>query len=142
MFAIDVEHSRVLEWSAALGTWSMLDPGATIADPALAVPLPIETLIREGKTDDAVQRALAAKGNPVLESIKATSRAEGMKDGMADGIRRGTAGAVVAVLEARGMVLERSERDRLLDEQDLARLERWIARAIACASVDELLAEP
>ena len=142
VFAIDVEHSRVLEWSAALGTWSMLDPGATIADPALAVPLPIETLIREGKTDDAVQRALAAKGNPVLESIKATSRAEGMKDGMADGIRRGTAGAVVAVLEARGMVLERSERDRLLDEQDLARLERWIARAIACASVDELLAEP
>ncbi|TMQ23528.1 MAG: Uma2 family endonuclease [Deltaproteobacteria bacterium] len=134
VFAIDVERARVLEWSAALGTWSMLDAAATIADPALAVPLPIETLIREGKTDDAVMRALAAKHNPVLETIKASSRAEG--------IGRGKAEAVVAVLEARGVPLDPAARDRILGEQDLARLERWIVRAIACASAAELLAGP
>ena len=138
VFAIDVERARVLEWSAALGTWSMLDAAATIADPALAVPLPIETLIREGKTDDAVQRALAAKHNPVLETIKASSRAEGREEG----IGRGKAEAVVAVLEARGVPLDRGDRDRILGEQDLARLERWIVRAIACTSAAELLAEP
>src|SRR5215831_4299942 len=33
VFAIDVERSRALEWSAALGTWSLLDPAGQITDP-------------------------------------------------------------------------------------------------------------
>jgi hypothetical protein len=41
------------------------------------VALPIDALIRDAKADDAVQRALDAKRNPVLEAIKARSRAEG-----------------------------------------------------------------
>jgi Uma2 family endonuclease len=134
VFAIDVDRSRALEWSSALGTWSLLDARDVITDPALAVPLPIETLIRDAKTDDAVIRALDAKRNPVLEAIKAKSTAEG--------ISRGRAEAVVAMLDARGVPLDRDERDQILGERDLARLDRWIARAIACASVAELIAEP
>jgi hypothetical protein len=80
VFAIDVERPRALEWSAVLGTWSLLDSGDVITDPALEVALPIEALIRDAKADDAVQRALDAKRNPVLEAIKARSRAE-RKDG-------------------------------------------------------------
>jgi hypothetical protein len=68
--------------------------------------------------------------------------AEGMRRGTAEGMRRGTAEAVVAVLAARGVPLDDGQRDRILDEQDLVRLERWITRALACASAAELLAEP
>jgi Uma2 family endonuclease len=137
VFAIDVERSRALEWSAVLGTWGLLDARGAITDPALAVPLPIETLIRDAKADDAVQRALAAKRNPVLEEIRAQTRAEGW----AKGIGRGKAEAIVAMLDARGIPPDRHERGQILEEQDPARLERWIVRAIACTSVAELLAE-
>jgi Uma2 family endonuclease len=129
VFAIDVERSRALEWSAALGSWSMLDATGHIIDPALEVPLPIEAMIHGAKADDAVVKALDAKHNPVLEAIRAESKAEGKAE------------AVVALLAARGVSLERVERDRILGERDLARLERWLARAISCTSVAELLAE-
>jgi hypothetical protein len=142
VFAIDVERSRGLEWSAGLGIWSVLDAGGVITDPALAVPLPIVELIRDTKADDAVIRALDVKGNPVLEAIKAKSKAEGMKERMEEGIRRGKAESVVAMLDARGIPLDRDERDQILGKRDLARLERWIAGAIACTSVAELLADP
>ena len=45
VFAIDVERSRALEWSAELATWRELDPAGHIDDPALEVPLPIEDMI-------------------------------------------------------------------------------------------------
>jgi Uma2 family endonuclease len=138
VFAIDVERSRALEWSAALGSWSMLDATGHITDPALEVPLPIAAVIHSAKADDAVARALAAKRNPVIESIRAESRAEGLAEGKAEG----KAEAIVALLAVRGVSLGRVERDRILGERDLARLERWLARAISCASVAELLADP
>jgi len=130
VFAIDVERSRALEWSAVLGTWSMLDAAGHITDPALEVPLPIEALIHSAKADDAVARALVAKHNPVIEAIRAEDRAQGKAE------------AVVALLAARGVSLDREEREQILGERDPARLERWIARAIACTSAAELLAEP
>jgi len=33
VFAIDVERTRALEWSASLGTWSMLDPSGVRCSP-------------------------------------------------------------------------------------------------------------
>jgi Uma2 family endonuclease len=157
VFAIDVERSRLLEWSAALGTWSLLDPEGHIVDPALEVPLPIEAVIHGAKADDAVQRALAAKRNPVLEAIraedraegkaegraegKAEGRAEGRAEGKAEGRAEGKAEAVIALLVARGVLPDSAERDMILGERDLARLERWIVRAVACTSVADLVAE-
>ena len=134
VFAIDIERSRALEWSPALGTWSVLDAAGSIADPALEVPLPIAALIHDAKADDAVARALVAKHNPVIEEIRAEGFAEGTVAGLAE--------AVLAVLAARGMPPDREQRDQILGERDPARLERWIARAIACRSVAELLAGP
>ena len=61
---------------------------------------------------------------------------------MDEGICRGKAEAVLAMLDTRGVPLDRDARDQILGERDLARLERWIARAIVCASAAELLAEP
>ena len=146
VFAIDVERSRALEWSAALGAWAMLDAAGHIVDPALEVPLPIDALIRRAKADDAVARALVAKHNPVFEAIRSDDRAEaeakGEAKGEAEGKAKGKAEAVVAVLIARGVSLDHRQRDQILGERDPARLERWIARAVACTSVAELLAEP
>jgi len=138
VFAIDVEHSRVLEWSAAQRKWSPLDSEGQITDPALEVALPIAALIHGAKVDDAMARALVAKRNPVIEEV----RAEGMRRGTATGMRRGTAGAVIAVLVSRGVSLDSEQRDRILNETDLARLERWITRALTCTSAAELLADP
>ncbi|HET7500751.1 MAG TPA: Uma2 family endonuclease [Kofleriaceae bacterium] len=138
VFAIDVVRSLAMEWSPALGTWSVLETGGVIADPALEVPLPIEALVHRAKADDALARALLAKHNPVLEAARAEERAEGKAEGRVEG----KAEAIVAVLAARGVPLDRAQRDRILGEQDPERLGRWIARAVACRSAAELLAEP
>ena len=138
VFAIDVKRSRMLEWSAARRTWCELDAAGLIVDPALAVALPIDALLHSAKADDAVARALVAKHNPVIEAARAEDRAEGIAQGMAQGLAQ----AIVGVLGARGVPLSRGERDRLLGERDVARLERWIAGAVTCGSAAELLAAP
>jgi hypothetical protein len=142
VFAIDIERSRALEWSAALGTWSVLDAADHIHDPALAVPLPIDSLIRSAKADDAVARALLVKRNPVLEAARAQERAEGKQEGLAEGLARGSAEALIAILHARGVALEATDRERILHERDLATLARWIALAATGADLAALLAEP
>jgi Putative restriction endonuclease len=130
VFAIDVEQSRALEWSVALGAWCELDAAGHIDDPALAVPLPVDSMIHAARADDAVARALLAKRNPVLEVVRASDRAEGRAE------------ALIAILAARGLSLDHAVRARILGERDLARLDRWIARALAGATTGELFTEP
>jgi hypothetical protein len=129
VFVIDVERSSVLEWSAALGTWRVLDSSGHIEDPALAVALPIETLIRNAKADDPVARALLAKRNPVLVQDRAEARAEGKAE------------AVIVLLTARGIAVDGATRERILGERDAQQLDRWVVRAASCATLAELLAE-
>ncbi len=64
---------RAFEWSGELGTWRLLDLAESIEDPALAVALPLEALVRAVKADDAIARALLAKRNPVLVAAFAES---------------------------------------------------------------------
>lgn len=134
VFAIDVERSRALEWSAELGTWRELDPAGHIEDPALEVPLPLEAMIHAARTDDAVQQALIAKGNPVLTAHVAKHREEAEAEGLA----RGKAEALLAVLAARGVAVGDAERQRILGERDPVQLDRWLARAVTCTEAAEL----
>jgi len=134
VFAIDVEHTRALEWSAALGTWSMLAPGAVIEDPALAAPLPVASLVHAAEVDDTAARALLIKRNPVIEAAKA----ESLADGKAAGSLRGKAEALIVVLDARGVALGSADRARILDQRDPATLAGWLLRAATCADVAEL----
>ena len=134
VFAIDVEQARALEWSAALGAWRALDPAGQIEDPTLDVPLPINTIIHTARTDDAVMRALIAKGNPVLVEHVARHRDEAR----AEGIAEGKAAALLAVLAARGIVVGDAERVRILGERDPQQLDRWLAGAVTCAVAAEL----
>jgi hypothetical protein len=142
VFAIEVERSRALEWSAALGIWSVLDPAGQIDDPVLDVPLPIEALVTTARADDDVARALLRKRNPVLVEKLAERQAEGRAEGKAEGRAEGKAEAVIMVLMARGIVVEDVTRARLLAERDPHRLDRWIARATICTTSAELDAEP
>jgi len=156
VFAIDLPRSRALEWSAADGTWRELDAAGYISDPALEVALPVRALIHSAKVDDDMARALLAKHNPVLEAVRAEDRAEGRAEGLAEGraeglaegraegatkgVSQGKAIALIAVLEARGVPITAAQRDRILNERDAPTLGRWLAGAVACATVAELLA--
>ena len=111
------------------GAWRELDPTGHIADPALAVPLPIATVIHDARTDDAVARALLAKRNPVLVQDRAEGRAEGRAE------------AVVVLLTARGVALDGATRARILAERDPQRLDRWIVKAASCTQAAELFTE-
>jgi hypothetical protein len=54
----------------------------------------------------------------------------------------GRADALLTVLRARGIVVSGAARKRILAEEDLARLNRWIERAISAASIAEVFDEP
>jgi len=126
VFAIDVEQTRALEWSASLGTWSMLDTSAVIEDPMLAVPLPIEALVRPDEVDDALARALLIKGKPVIEAFLAQRRAEGLA--------RSRAAAVIVILDWRGVAWRGADARRA--RADPRRARPIDARPLAHASRD------
>jgi Uma2 family endonuclease len=134
VFGIDVERRRILEWSAELATWQVLDLSGQIDDPVFDIPLSFSELLITTKTDDAVQRALAAKRNPVFEAMKRTERDSGLREGQAR--------ALLAVLAARGLPVADADRDRILGEHDPERLDSWVASAVTCTSMAELLGEP
>jgi Uma2 family endonuclease len=149
VFALDVERARALEWSPALGTWALLDGSAHIEDPTLAAPLPIRTLVRAAKADDAIAHALIVKRNPVIEASNreanergiaeglARGRTEGLALGRAEGKQRGLAEAVLAALDARGISPSSADRARI-EQADPEQLLRWIARASTCADIAAL----
>lgn len=128
VFAIDIKRSRALEWSAESGAWRELDPAGHIVDPVLAVPLPIASLIHEARTDDAVALALLAKRNRVLMADRARGRAKGKAE------------AVIVLLAARGIAVDRAARKRILAERDARQLDRWIVRAAKCRVAAQLFA--
>jgi len=146
VFAIDVERARVLEWSAALATWRMIDPAGCIDDPALEVPLPVDAMISAAKADDAVARALLARRNPVLEARLAERAEDGFARGRAQGIQEGVAharsellaDAVLAVLAARTITLNDAQCARIREEANVEQLQRWLTTAATCAAAAEL----
>ena len=76
----------------------------------------------------------------------AQGRAEGEAQGQAKGEAKGEAMArardVLTVLRVRGIAVPDAERERILAQNDPARLECWLEKAALAASVDEVLAEP
>lgn len=134
VFAIDVKRALVLEWSREREDWAPLDPGEVIADPALAIPLPVAVLVRtvrleQGSNSDVAQ-ALVARGEPVITALTAQVRA--------DALAEGHARALLKLLELRGSRPAPEEHARILAERDLERLDRWSARALTCAAVAEI----
>jgi len=59
-------------------------------------------------------------------------------EGIAEGIAKGKAEDVVAVLEHRGLIVSDEARARILASKDLAQLQRWLFAAFTVPSVDAL----
>jgi hypothetical protein len=133
VFAIDVERSRLLEWSMELDAWNQV-VAPCIEDAALDVPLPVDTLIRAIQADDAIARALLAKHNPVLEAAKLRDREQARIAGKSE--------TLLMLLDARGVALAPAQRARIAEEQDAERLDRWLVRSVSCASAEALFDEP
>jgi hypothetical protein len=130
VFAIDVRRARALEWSTSPASWSLLDPGTHIEDPALAAPLPVNALLHAAKADDAVARALIVKRNPEIATHTLQARTEGKQEGIAE--------SLLAFLSARGVALAVADRARILGERDPAMLNRWVVRAATCDTAASL----
>jgi hypothetical protein len=151
VFAVDVARRRAFEWSRETAGWRMLEHDQSIDDAAFVTPLPLDALVHAAKADDAMARALLAKKNPVLQAAlnktrsdglsegKAEGLAEGKAEGLAEGKAEGLAEALLAVLVGRGLTVRPEERERIVAERSVAVLNRWLARAIACGSVADLL---
>jgi hypothetical protein len=83
VFAIFVKKGQVMEWSAKSGEF--LPVVGEIRDPSLRMPLSVQALLQATDADDAVARALLAKGNPVLTRLRAEERREGEVAGRREG---------------------------------------------------------
>jgi len=136
VFAVFLKKRQVAEWvpderKKEKGRWVVLDADAKISHPSLAEPMPVGAILDAASADDTVARALAAKGNPVIREIRAQGKAEGRIEGMAD--------AVLAILTGRGLQPDDAVRRRILGTTDPAILERWLLKAGAVSSAEELV---
>ena len=89
IFGIELGKRRVVEWSAALGTWSILATDAPIVDRALAVPLPLSALVDAANADDAVVNAYRARRHPAFLAEREEGREEGREQGREQGREEG-----------------------------------------------------
>lgn len=121
---------RVCEWSPESRRWMPLDAGSRIEDPCLVTPLAAPALLDAALADNAVVEALKAKRNPEILKLEAAAEA------------RGTAKAILRVLEARGVSVSQAQKEEISRCSDLARLSRWVVRASLATSAEEVTAEP
>jgi hypothetical protein len=134
LFAIFVKENAVKEWSADARAFRTLDPDGVIEDPSLARPIPVRALLSAAEADDAVARAILAKGTPAVQEAAAAWKAKGEAAGKAD--------AVLTVLAARGVRVSDDIRGRILACSDAAELDALLTRAATISSADELLSKP
>jgi hypothetical protein len=124
---------RVCEWSAASGSWRLMEEGSQIEDRCLATPLPVKALLDAALLRRAVVQALESQGDPAIQELKAEARALGRAEGIAE--------SILDVLEARGIAVSSAQREEILGCSDAERLDRWLRRAAVATSADEVMAE-
>jgi hypothetical protein len=123
---------RVCEWSAGSGSWRLLEEGSQIEDPCLATPLPVKALLDAALVRRAVVQALESQGEPAIQELKAAAEAKGEA--------RGIAGAILDVLESRGIAVSSAQREEILGCADVDRSKRRLRRAAVATSGDEVTA--
>jgi hypothetical protein len=123
---------------------------AAIADLAALPEDAIERGLVEGELVD-LERVLGQKRSrtpeeeEIVAMMKGTfteARKMGRDEGRTEGEAAANARAVLTALRVRGIVVSEADRERILAEKDLARLVRWLERAILAPSVDEVLDDP
>lgn len=77
-----------------------------------------------------------------MEKARKEGRAEGRHEGLREGRAEGRADAVLTALEVRSIDVPDSARERILAEQNPARLKSWLKKAILANSIADVLGEP
>ena len=62
--------------------------------------------------------------------------------GRDEGVRATAASSLLTVLRVRGINVPDSDRERILAEKDIKRLERWHERAIVASSLADVFTDP
>jgi hypothetical protein len=76
-----------------------------------------------------------------LEEGLDKGRKEGLDKGLKEGRKEGRKEDVVTVLRTRGIDVPEAAQQRIVDEDDMAVLERWFVRAVTASSLDEVFKE-
>lgn len=140
VFALLVKKGQLIEWISdpdlpEQGRWQPLDGNDRIEHPSLAEPLTVAALLDAASADDTVARALSAKGNAVIEDLKAESKADGRLEGKAEGMSQ----AILTVLTGRGLVVDEESRAEILRCKDVDTLDAWLLKAGVVSSAEEML---
>jgi hypothetical protein len=126
-----------LEWLAGEGGWRVIEDDALIEDPCLHQPLPVRALLDAAEADNAVVRALAKKGNPVIAQLVRDSYGAGKDEGYRSGQEEGLArlrAMLHTILAQRGIALDEEARARIEACRNADLLQTWITRAALHAS--------
>ena len=143
VFAVFLKKGELREWQPGKdalhgGRWVLVDPDSSIEDPTLSMPVPVGAVLDAARSDDAVAEALLARGNPVLRRNLAEATAKGEARGEA----KGKAGAILTILEKRGLAPDADARSRLRNCKDLTALDRWLERAFVAGSLADVFTDP
>ncbi len=115
-----MNKGQVVEWSAA--TSEFVPVVGEIRDPSLQLPLSVLALLQASEADDAVVRALLAKGNPALLRMRAEEHRQGQLEGRREGEAEALKLGIEDLCEAYGITLT-AERRASLARADLADLQ-------------------
>ena len=92
-------------------------------------------------------RALYRRADIMIDSLRAfplvrDGYRKGIRDGIREGKSAGKAESVLTLLEARGVRVSKSLREKILSCHDPATLDRWFQNAISAAPASEGFATP
>jgi hypothetical protein len=97
--------------------------------------------------NEAARRALEVKmkgyvfTSPYAAEIFQQGRDEGVKQGRDEGVKL-AARSLINMLRARSIDVPEQTRQRIFAEQDIQRIERWLERAVAAETLNEVFVEP
>jgi len=89
---------------------------------------------------EELSRQMEAFFEPMRQAC-AQAKTEGKAEGKTEGKTEGKAEAVLAVLQARGLVVDAASRTRILGCDDLTQLDRWIVRAVTVSATAALFTD-
>ncbi len=90
-----------------------------------------------------LQHALGDKANRTPEEQEFIMTMHSTwEDARDEGRKEGRAHAVLAVFRVRGLAVSDAVRERILAEQDVRKLERWLERAVVAASAEDVIDTP
>ncbi|HEX3474382.1 MAG TPA: hypothetical protein VHT91_05035 [Kofleriaceae bacterium] len=92
----------------------------------------------EKALSEAARKALEME--PQIKQFFSDAHQRSYAKGKAEGEAKGRAEAVRMILQQRGLVMTDEQQRQVLSCTDVTTLDRWLARALSVASVDELLA--